>query len=447
MPKILFKLSIIVLLVMGGTVDTFCSERKLTLTEAIKTALTNNSEIKALKNSLLAQEAEIGSARSSFFPRIGFEERATKTNNAPNVFMMKLNQGRFSQSDFAIDALNNPQATSDLQTLFYLNQPIFDAKAFIGLDMAKKEYSAQEAGFNRKKEETALKVARTFLQVQTVKEYLQAAHKALEDARDHRRIAEERFKNGLGLYSDTLRAETAVKAAEQQIVSMEKNREVAKRMLGLLLGTNESIEIDVQKIELSLLPLDYYNQASSGRKDLKALQIRQQNAQNSIKLAESRYLPTLHLSGTYQMNDHNNLFGSEGESWLVMASLRWDLFDGTNREYERTKALHKSKEVEEHLKGLEQYMAFKIQESYLGVEEARKNVELAKTRLKTAEEGQRLVKTRYENSLSPYIDFLDVQLQLDQARVNTVAKENDYWLAIINLGYESGTILADMKIE
>jgi outer membrane protein len=447
MPKILQKTSVILLLMIGIAVNTYGSEKKLTLPEAIKTALTNNSEIKAMKNSLLAQEAEIGVARSSFLPRIGFEERATKTNNAPNVFMMKLNQGRFSQSDFAIDALNNPPATSDLQTLFFLNQPLFDPKAFIGLDMARKEYSAQEAGFHRKKEETALKVAQAYLQIHTVKEFLKAAQRALEDARDHRKIAEERFKNGLGLYSDTLRAETAVTAAEQQIISLEKNRDVAKRMLGLLLGTNESIDIEVQKVELPFLSMEYYTQASVSRKDLKALQIRQENAQNSVKLAESRYLPSLHLSGTYQMNDHNNLFGSEGESWLVMAALRWDLFDGTNREYERAKAIHKVKETEERRKGLEQYMSFKIQEAYLGVEEARKNVELARARLKTAEEGQRLVKTRYENSLSSYIDFQDVQVHLDQARVNAVAKENEYWLTIINLGYESGTILADMKIE
>lgn len=447
MPKLLRIMTVVLLLLAGGVINGYGSEKKLTLNEAVKTALTNNAEIKAMKNALLAQEAEVGVARSSFLPRIGFEERATRTNNAPNVFMMKLNQGRFSISDFAIDTLNNPQATTDLQTLFSFDQPIFDAKSFIGLTMAKNEYSAKDAGFYRKKEETALKVAQTYLQVHTTKEYLQAARKALEDAREHRRIAEERFKNGLGLYSDTLRAETAIMAAEQNIISTEKNREVAKRLLGLLLGTNEAIDIEDQTVDLPFQPLDYYTQASSARKDLKALQIRQENARNSVKLAESRYLPSLHLGGTYQMNDHNNLFGSEGESWLVMAALRWDLFDGTNREYEKTKALHKVKETEEHLKGLEQYVNFRIQEAYLGVEEARKNVDLAKSRLKTAVEGQRLVKTRYENSLAPFIDFLDVQVHLDQARVNAVAKENEYRLSIITLGYEGGTILADMKVE
>ena len=92
-------------------------------------------------------------------------------------------------------------------------------------------------------------------------------------------------------------------------------------------------------------------------------------------------------------------------------------------------------------------VSFKIHEAYLTVEEARKNAELSLAALKTAEEGQRLVKSRYENSLSPLVDFLDVQVHLNQARANQVAKENEYLFAIINLGFESGTILKDLKIE
>jgi outer membrane protein TolC len=175
--------------------------------------------------------------------------------------------------------------------------------------------------------------------------------------------------------------------------------------------------------------------------------MRLENARNHVKRAESGYFPTLHLGGTYQFNDHSTIFGSEGESWLVSAILRWELFDGTQREYEKSKALHTVKETEEMLRGLTQMVSFKIHEAYLTVEEARKNAELSLAALKTAEEGQRLVKSRYENSLSPLVDFLDVQVHLNQARANRVAKENEYLFAIINLGFESGTILKDLKIE
>ncbi|MBI5603423.1 MAG: TolC family protein [Deltaproteobacteria bacterium] len=422
-------------------------EKQIALKEAVKTALEENHDLRAMGNRLFAQEADIGMARSAFLPKIAFEERATRTNNPPTAFMMKLNQGRFSQSDFEIGSLNNPQPVTDLQTLLTLEQPLYDPKVSLGLAMAQKEHAAQNESYYRKKEELTLKVARVYLQVHTAKAFIEVSQKALEDAREHLRVVEVRYKNGLGLYSDILRASTAVTSAEQQMVSAEKNLAVSKRMLGLLLGKTDPLDTDDQNISLPLNPINYYTGASEGRKDLKALKMRHENAQSTVKLAEAKYFPTIHLGGTYQLNDHNTPLGSEGKSWLLSAALRWDLFDGMNRKYERAKALQTVKETEELLKGLDQMVSFKIHEAYLTVQEAQKNAELARAALKTAEEGQRLVKSRYENSLSPLVDFLDVQVHLNQARADRVAKENEYLFALIHLGFESGTILKDLNIE
>ena len=67
--------------------------------------------------------------------------------------------------------------------------------------------------------------------------------------------------------------------------------------------------------------------------------------------------------------------------------------------------------------------------------------------LKAAEEGRRLVRTRYENSLSTMVDLLDVQTNLDASRANVVEKEGAYLTAVANLGFQSGTILKDLGIE
>jgi len=139
--------------------------------------------------------------------------------------------------------------------------------------------------------------------------------------------------------------------------------------------------------------------------------------------------------------------GAEGTSWTLLAFFRWNLFDGTKREHERSKAKLQVAETEERLKGLKQAVSFQVYEAYLGVEEARKNAALSRLALTTAEEGTRLVTVRYERSLSPIVDLLDTQVSLDHARANVAARENEYLLSVINLGYEAGTILKDLKIE
>lgn len=422
-------------------------EEPLNLKEAVGIALENNNEVRAFRSSLQAQGEDIGIARSSLLPKVTFEERFLRTTNPTYAFMAKLNQQRFEEQDFAISSLNNPTPTNDFQTTLAFEQPLFVKNAYVGLDMAKTEYSAKNQDYKRKKEEVAVRVVETYLGVVTAREFVRVREEAVKDAKEHLRIAELRNKAGLGLYSDVLRASTAVTAAEQRLVSARKNLAVAKRALGLLLGRDELVEIANESPDFPMLGIEYYTTASLSRNDIKSLELRSENAKKDVRLAEAGYFPVIALGGSYQLNDPNKPFGSSGESWSVMAFLRWDLFNGMKREHERSKAKYKVSETEEYLQGLKKAISFRIYSTYSSVEEARKNLELSGAALKTAEEGTRLVAVRYEKALSPLVDLLDAQVSLDTSRASVVARENEYRMAIATLSYESGTILQDLNID
>jgi outer membrane protein len=422
-------------------------EQKITLGEAIRIALENNYEIRAFRNSVSAQNERVGVARSYLLPRLFLEERAARTNNPPTAFMMKLNQQRFTQSDFALDSLNNPRPISDYQTMFSFEQPLFAMRPYLDFRLSKLEYSAKTEELRRKAEEITFKVVQTFLRVQTARGYLGVSEKAVEDAREHLRIAESRYRNGLGLYSDLLRSKTALTEAEQKLVSSRRETTVAKRWLAFALGKSSPLDSSDEPVDLPFRELDYYTSASLSRKDIAALKTRHESAKTNIKRAESMYLPSIGVGGSYQLNDHSKVFGSEGDSWQIMAYLRWNLFDGLQRESERKKAQHQEAETKEQLNSLTHFVSVKVQEAYLSVEETAKNAELALDALKTAEEGKRLVKERYENSLSPMVDLLDVQLNVNRARADAIARKNEHTLAIATLSYESGTILKNLGVE
>jgi len=425
----------------------FAEEQVLSLHDALMQALKGNPEIRANQQALLAVKEDINIARSFLLPRIAFEERFMRTNNPTYAFMAKLNQERFATTDFAIPSLNNPEPVSDFQTSVTFEQAVFAPKAYIGLKMSRKEFEAKGQDIERKREEVAFSVFKTYLDSQTARAFLVVTEKGIEDAKEHLRIAESRQNVGLGLYSDMLRAQVALRTAEQRKASAEKNMKVAGRTLGLMLGLAESINVQDQRPSLALKDLAYYDNMAQTRKDLKALEARHINAENNLRMANAAYLPTIGLGGTYQLNSHKAVFGEEGQSWQVMAFLRWELFDGLRRESERNKAKYKLAEAGEYLEGLKKQISFAVYEAYLSVEEARKGVELAKANLASAEEGRRLVKLRYENNLSTAVDMLEVQSSLDAVRADVVAKEAAYLIAIARLSYQSGTIMKDLEIE
>ncbi len=423
------------------------AETPLTLTEAVLTALENNHELKAQRSSHAAKQAEVGIARSFLLPKIALEERFLRTVNPTYAFMTKLNQERIELADFAPDTLNRPDAVSDFQTTLSFEQPLYVKKANVGLEMSKREAEASEEALHRKQEEIAFKVVQYYLMVGTAAGYVRVAERALEDAREHQRLAELRYSTGLGLYSDTLRASTVVAEARQRLVSAGKNHSVAKRALGLMVGLGGAVEVTEETPTLPVREIDDLRMRSLARRDIRSMELKRENARSNIKLAEAGFFPFLGVGGTYQLNDHNRPLGSEGDSWQLMAFLRWELFDGAKRKHEKSKARYQASEAEEHLEGMKKMVSFQVDEAWLTLEESQKNVELAREALKTAEEGRRLVKVRYEGSLSPIVDMLDTQLSFDHARANLVARENEYKLAVANLCYASGTILADLKLE
>jgi outer membrane protein len=437
-------------LAAAAATDANCpAARKLTLKAAVQEALKSNHQVKAFAYSVSAAAEDVGIARGNLLPNVALEESFTRTNTPAYVFSSKLNQGTFTSADLAgaPSTFNNPGYLNNYQTVFSVEQPIFEQKSSIGVNMAKDEFAAKGQEFERKKEQIAFNVVAAFLTVQTAKEQLTVAASAVDDAKEHLRISNSRYDANIGLYSDILRASTAVRDAQQKLVSAKKNLDLAKRTVGMLLGRSESIDTDGNVPVTEVRGIEYYTSVALSRKDLKAMQTRFDNAKKNVDLAQAAYLPVLGVRGAYQLDDQDAPFGSEGDSWLGAVFLRWDLFDGLKREHESSKARHQVGQTRENLLELENAISYKVYEAYLTVDEAGKNVQLAQSALKSAIEGQRLVTSRYENSLSPLVDLLDAQIMLDNARANAVAKENEYRLALAYLSFESGTIMHDFNLE
>jgi outer membrane protein len=417
--------------------------------DAIVLALQNNDEIIAMKNSLSSTERDIGIARSMMMPKIRVGEDFITTNNPAQVFALKLNQTRLTAGDFAgaPGSFNNPGNITNFLTYGMIEQPVFNKKALVAIKMSRVQYSANAYVYLRKQEELIKNVSQAYLGIGTAQEYVKVAEQGLKDASEHLRISNVRYKSDLGLYSDVLRSKTEVVEAEQRLISANKNFQVAKRALGLLLGSREAVEISDSTPMLELKTIDYYQDFAVHRNDVKAMEISVENAKNNIKLAQADWFPTLNINASYNLYNNSFPFGAEGNNYIAGAFLRWDLFDGNKRHYETLKANDKSKEAQAYLNGLRKAVDFKVFEAFSGVNEANKNFELAQAALKSAEEGERLVRKRWQSSLAPFVAVLDAQTNLDRARANYVKSSNDLKTQLITLYFESGVIKEELALE
>lgn len=436
-------------LLTGGGVLAAEPPRHWTLRDAVETALVNNHRIKAAGYSAEAAAQGEPIARAGYFPGIALEESFTASNAPTQTFMMKLDQGRFTQGDFQINSLNHPSAQHNFKTALTLQQPLYNPATSPLVRMSQSESERGRHELEAVRQDTAFHVYRMYLDIRRATARLNAAVQSLEQARESLRLARVRSEAGAGLKSDELRARTHLSAAEQQQISARHAVLMAQLRLADLLALPEGAraEIAPESDALSVPPAreELLRQARSGRGDVLISQSDLDKAEAATGLARSAYLPTLSAFASYQMDSRTAPFASDNDAWLAGARLTWQIFDGFRRSGERQRAAAGLSAAREAQIALNRQAALQVEESLLRHEEAAKRLEVARHSREDAEETVRLLNRRFENSLATMAELLDAQTALFQVRAALAEAEADHALARGAVYHAAGMLLKEIS--
>lgn len=422
--------------------------QRMTLKEAVTTALEQNHTIKAAGYNADAASQGIAIANSRYYPGIFFEETFAASNAPTQTFMMKLDQARFSQDDFQINNLNHPSDHQDFKTSLTVQQPLYNPSTAPLREMAVKDAEKGSLELEGTRQNIAFQVFRTYLEAQKAAAQLRSAEQAMVEARENMRLATVLSREGVGLKSDELRARTHLAAIESQLISAGNKLVLAQMRLAVIAGIKHPDRIEpaepftgfpgpFQARELTASALENRSDLRQARADL-------EKSDAAVRLARSAYLPSAGAFASYQMNAEHTPFGSDNDAWSAGVSLKWQLFDGFHRCREQDRATAGRSAAAETLEQSVKEAAYQVQESLLRREEMEKRREVARHALLDAEETVRLLSRRFENSLATMAELLDAQSALNQTRASFVESEANHALAGGQVYYTSGTFLKEM---
>lgn len=441
-----FFLIICSLVVSVGTVN--AETYSLSLKDAIALSIDKNNLVRSAGFTADAARQEIAITGSRYYPEISFEETFVASNAPTQTFMMKLDEGRFTQNDFQINNLNDPGIQHDFKTLLTLHQPIYNPATAPAKEMAVKEAEKKGLGYDAAKEDTAFQVFRLFLEVQKSKAQLRAIEQAEDNARENMRLATVRTGAGVGLRSDELRARTHLASVEQQIITAQNNLMLAKMQLANVIGLKEGDNVDISEstsvITPAVPPEELVNVALENRKDLQQSMVELEKSDAALRLARSGYLPSVGTFASYQLNSNDTPFGSDNDSWTAGISLKWQLFDGFKRYHEKGRAVAARSAAAEMLENRVREVRYRVRESNMRRGEMGKRLEVVRSSLADAEETVRLLTKRFENSLATMVELLDAQTALNQVRASLVESEVNYSLAGGYVYYAGGIFMKEM---
>jgi outer membrane protein TolC len=448
-PRFVLILIVFLLADLGPfSIATGAPSEPLTISEAIAEALRRNPEIEAARHQFDAAAAHSDLARSGLMPQLEAVETYSRTNNPMWAFGTKLNQENIQAQDFAPERLNDPDPIDNFNSALVLNWNLFDGgKSWIGWRQAQKMEEAVGQEMRRVEQQVIARTASTYIGAMLTTEHLNVVIQALETAQAHLKVVEDRFRGGLAVKSDLLRAQVRIADLEQQRLQAESQVLVAEAMLKSLMGREDDGSLTLVGT-FSADPMterleEWIDRAMKRRPELVRLQIQEEIARQGVDRTQAGHWPQLAVQGKYELNSED-LRGS-GNSYTVGAVASLNLFSGQRISADTAAAKAMLANVRSQKKGLALGIRVQTQKAYYQTQSAWKSIEVAARAADQAEEGLRIVANRYQNGLLPIISLLDAQVAYQHARTQHYKALHDYAVARIELALSAGAIDKDVK--
>jgi len=407
------------------------AQQDLSIADALNLALTSNPELrvsdlavgraaqdKVIARSLFLPNVEAGGWVHHYFKRptfFGFGETETETKKIP--------YGRFGGNDqlgLAVTAV----------------QPLYTPLGLASLGMARLTERHESTALKARRVEVLSKVKETYLGILVLEERIRLKRESIN--RNKRVLQDSRllFLQGKALRVDTLRAFTAVKNLEPDLVKLnyavETKRLDLKTMMGIETDGDfrltDSLTIPVP--ESIPAEADVYEDVIRNNPDFQVLNLQSQLAKQQIRIASAYRLPTLSLIAQYQLQTQTNeLAFAEAQypsSSYVGLQIAIPLFAGfSNTARAKQSALGKEQadvrvlNEEKRLRALVHEAIANYSESLLRLQ----NTAIVK---ETAALSYDIIQYRYKNGISPRLDLTDAELALSEAQSNYLEALYDY---------------------
>lgn len=420
-------------LVMAQTVD---------FKTSVETTLSQNPQRDITAAQMDQARAAFDQAKLSRMPQFTLSVTGSHSNNALNVFGMKLQQrqatfgdfgfseamGAIGSGDYSIKPrdLNKPGSHNDLNTRIEMLLPIYNGGKIAGYQQqATAMLHAAQQGDQAVQQMLTYFVYEAYEGVHAARSFIQVAEQALVAADAYVNTTQNLVRQGVVVRSELLSAQ-AHHAEMELMFEQAKNQELlALDGLRTLMGLSADAPLDVAQrvsIDLPNLTLDQMIQlAIDANPQLIAMRHQTQASQAAVRVAKSDAMPSFNLMARSDWNDDS--IGFSAHSYTLAAVASWTISDFglTDRAVDQANASVREQQARVHAE--EQKVRMGLLQAWREYQNALKKVESSQAAVDYASEAQSLIARRYETGVATMTEVLAGQAQLDKARAELVAAQ------------------------
>jgi len=401
---------------------------QLTLADVVAVALENNPLTRASWREARAAAADLGSARSAYYPALAATAGAARGKQEVPGAPTGTTQTTWG-----------PAVSLEMLLLDLGGRAADVEEARLGLLVADWSHNATVQG-------VVLGVQLTYVQYLDLRAQLDAARAGVESARTALEAAEVRKRAGLATIAEVLQARTALSQAQLASEALDGQVMALRGALATAMGLPVTTPYDVGQLPAEM-PTELADRtvealiarARAGRPDLAAALLEAEKAATHVRSVRAEGLPSLAAGASAGRTYYDPTAADRfGDSWSARLVLTVPLFTGFENRYDVLKAREDAAAALARAETLEQRVMLEVWTSFYELKTARTLVATSRDLLASAEQSERVALGRYREGVGTITDLLAAQAALADARSQEVRARARWFAALAQLAHDTG---------
>jgi outer membrane protein len=391
--------------------------RPISLTEAVKLAQRNSPTTVQAAGATRSNAAAVRSAYLSFIPSVSLSSGASKPNGN------RLGEG---------NKLIPVNSTTSYTTGLTMNVDLFDGgNRLFRLRGAKSNVNAAEANETLQQYNVSLSVKQQYYAVLAARESESAAKAQLDQATEQLKTASAKVAAGAATKSDSLRAIIQVGNAQLALIQARNNLAVANASLTRLVATPFVVTASANDTTESIaLAADSAEVAALARRGPAVQQAEQAYAaaRANTRGSLTPYLPTVSLRFNRAGNGFDPYLGWNDPfayNQNLSLNLSFPFFNQGTREEQVVRSRVAEDNAQAQLRDMRLAAQQQLTQYLSAFRTAEQRVQIQLASVAAAEEDLRVQQRRYQLGASTFLDVLNSQVTLDQARAALIQARFD----------------------
>ena len=402
----------------------------LTLNQCVEIALTQSPGMRAAGFNLIAAKLDVDDARADYWPSVGVT-----------------GQYRFSDDiDFGWERQNY-----DAQIA--ANYTIWDhGRREAGLAQAKTNQVAVQSDYGKAEEDLIYSITVAYYDLLQAEKLIDVNEKLLEISRGNVEKVTAFQMEGKSIPADVAAARVQQASNELALVNAQNNLELARAGLASRMGLDPRTPLKIVDVEgtptltetRKMALEDAMTKAMENRPELSRLRARAISLEWSLKLAQLDRWPVISAQTDYTVLLDDYLRDREDfksyRNWSAMVRVSFPIFDGGVSKRREQNAELAVLQMKEDMDDRERSIMLEVQQAYLGLERARKSLDIADKQVKDATLSLDVTQGLYQEDMVILLEVLSAQAGYAQALINQVQAFYDYRIAEKALLKAMGTL-------